>query len=182
MKNIFIVALFCFSQWVFAIDIVPCSEKWVPIKMPGFSGSTKSSLLKKVQIAKLINPSNDQVSTYDKSFEMGKYRFVRNGNQWDIYRKNDEGKYEAKKISGQFLIDTDQNIYAEAMSTGELTIRKVTAGLENEIKVFFTPEKIAIKNMKNNTNLFEYKNCKTNEKSQNNEQSKTKTPTSQIGK
>ena len=146
MKNIFILAfLFC-GQFVSAAKNSQCTDKWVPIKIKRFSGFTEASLSKEVQIAKLVTPSPDQQSTYEKSFEMGKYRFVRNDKNWDIYRKNEKGGFELKRRSGQFSIDTDQNIYAQVMPTGEINIRKTTVGYGNEFNVFFTPTEISLKN------------------------------------
>jgi hypothetical protein len=161
MKNIFILAFLFFgiSQNLVA-ETANCTKEAVPLKMKNFSGYTENELKIEKQVAKLTAPSADQESTFDKSFEIGKYRFVRNSDRWDIYRKNNDGKFELKKVTGKFLVDADQSIWATLREDGTINIHRNVVGdqYQNEFNVRFTKKQISIKSLQGKELLI-YNNC-----------------------
>ncbi len=176
MKNIFILTYLFFgiSQNLSA-QAVNCTKKAVPLRLKNFSGYTEGELSIEKQVAQLITPSADQESSFDKSFEIGKYRFVRNADHWDIYRKNNDGKFELKKLSGKFLVDSDQSIWATLREDGTINIHRNVAGdqYQNEFNVKFSKKEISITDLKANKILV-YANC--------NSQSATSKPISPVQK
>jgi hypothetical protein len=160
MKKIFILTLFVSFQ-VYAEDQVNCSSKTVPIKMAGFSGYGEE-LKKTKQIAQLVNPASDQPSSFEKSFEIGKYRFVKIEKGWDIYRKNENGQFQKKNITGKFQVDADQKIWATVRADGSINIHRNVAGedYQKEFNVFFNKKEVSIVDSQKNA-LLSYKNCNT---------------------
>jgi hypothetical protein len=160
MKNIFIVA-FLFSGLVRAETVVQCAKESVAVPLIGFTGFGTAAN-KDNKIAKLISPNQDQDSTFDKSFEIGIYRFVRNEKKWDIYRKDKiTGKYEFKnKMPNTFLIDADQSIWVNVRADGMLNIRRVSGDseLQKEVNVIFSKKEITVQDL-NRQALFRYVNC-----------------------
>ena len=126
---------------------------------PGFSGYGEQ-LKKTKQVAQLVTPSSEQASTFEKSFEIGKYRFVRNDQVWDIYRKNENGEFEKKDIKGKFQVDADQKIWATVRSDGSINIHRNISGDEyqKEMNVFFTKKEVYILDADKNK-IFSYENC-----------------------
>lgn len=159
MKKLYFLILMAFSLNLFSQEQVNCSSKSVAVKMAGFSGYGEE-LKKTKQIAQLVNPASDQASTFEKSFEIGKYRFVRNDKTWDIYRKNDDGQFEKKSITGKFQVDADQKIWATVRADGSINIHRNVSGDEyqKEFNVFFNKKEVTIVDSQQNT-LLSYKNC-----------------------
>jgi hypothetical protein len=164
MKNL-IIPILLFSINALAVQRRACSEKTVQIKMPGFSGYGEE-LKKTKQIAQLVRPSKEQISSFDKSFEIGKYRFVRNDQAWDIYRKNEMGEYEKKVVQGKFQVDADQKIWATVRSDGSINIHRNVSGddYQKEMNIFFTNKEIYILDS-NRNKLFSYENCEPSKQS-----------------
>ena len=159
MKRIFFLIVAICSLHAYSQQQVNCSPKSVAVKMAGFSGYG-AELKKTKQIAQLVNPASDQPSTFEKSFEIGKYRFVKIEKGWDIYRKNENGQFEKKNISGKFLVDADQKIWATVRADGSINIHRNISGDEyqKEINVFFNKKEVNIVDSQQNT-LLSYKNC-----------------------
>lgn len=158
--KIYTALVLFYSLHGFATPKSDCSSKNVSIKLPGFSGYGEE--LKKVkQIAQIITPTSDQPSTFEKSFEIGKYRFVRNDQTWDIYRKNENGEFEKKDIKGKFQVDADQKIWATVRSDGSINIHRNISGDEyqKEMNVFFTKKEVYILDADKNK-IFSYENCR----------------------
>lgn len=159
MKKLYFLILLALSQNLFSQEQVNCSTKPVAIKMAGFSGYGKE-LKKTKQIAQLVNPASDQPSSFEKSFEIGKYRFVRNDKTWDVYRKNENGQFEKKNITGKFQVDADQKIWATVRADGSINIHRNVAGddYQKEFNVFFNKKEISIVDSQQNA-MLSYKNC-----------------------
>lgn len=159
MKKLYFLVLMAFSINLFSQEQVNCSSKPVAVKMAGFSGYG-AELKKTKQIAQLVNPASDQTSTFEKSFEIGKYRFVRNDKTWDIYRKNENGQFDKKNISGKFQVDADQKIWATVRADGSINIHRNVSGDEyqKEFNVFFNKKEVKIVDSEQKT-ILSYKNC-----------------------
>ncbi len=169
MKNIFIVAFLFYGLAVFSaetadIKTIPCTKNSVPIRMKNFWGMSKKETEFEKQVAELVNPSSGQISSYDKSFEIGKFRFVRNKYSWDIYRKNDNDDQLTLiprteiHYREQFAVNTAKNIWVTIKPNGVIHVRRNVVGLENEFEVHYTSTNITLKNSENK-DFLRYMNC-----------------------
>ncbi len=127
MKNQIIVAvLFCISAtFVQAQNSKNCSDP-IDLKTKGFLGFGKEAEKEKT-IARFLEQKISDTSTYNKSFEIGKYQFVKTKTDWEIYRKNDSGKYELRTdLKFPIKVFADHPIYVSQRPNSILEVRRNT--------------------------------------------------------
>lgn len=106
----------------FAVEMMNCSTSDIEIKAAGFLGLGEKA--KKIKtIGKLTTQTNDN-SSYERSFEIGRYRFVKEKNDFITYRKNDAGTYEQKDNNKPIRVLNDHSIYVSHREGNTLVIRR----------------------------------------------------------
>lgn len=114
-----------FVQSGFAADTISCSNKKIDIKAKGFTGFGAEA--KKTKTIGYLSLDNSPDAIYQRSFEIGRYRFSREGSEWSIYRKNDDGVFELRKdVHFPVKISADQPLYVSQRDKNVLELRRNT--------------------------------------------------------
>ena len=127
MKNQIIVAVLFLVSATFtqAQNSKNCSDP-IDLKTKGFLGFGKEAEKEKT-IARFLEQKISDTSTYSKSFEIGKYQFVKTKTDWEIYRKNDSGKYELRSdLKFPIKVFADHPIYVSQRPNSILEVRRNT--------------------------------------------------------
>lgn len=108
-----------------ATEFYSCSGRNVEIKSAGFYGYNAEA--KKIKSVGRFSVATSDASNYQRSFEIGAYRFAKEGEQWAIYRKNDQGRYELRReLKFPVKVSVDQPIYVSQRSKTVLEVRRNT--------------------------------------------------------
>lgn len=149
----------------FAVEIKPCEEKDkdIAIKVVGFTGTSQKSKTEVQTIGKLTTRTSDN-SNYERSYEIGEYRFVKENDKFITYRKDQTGSYAVFHLQGQVRVSNNPSIDVSKQKDGNLIIRRsADEGQAQEIRIIFGREEMLVKHEKQGRNLeiFKYILCPT---------------------
>ena len=147
-----------------AAENIDCNQKTIEIKAAGFSGFGAEA--KKLKAVGRLAKSNLAESAYERTFEIGRYRFERANEKWSVYRKNDQGIFEPRPdIAFPVKVSVDQPLYVSQRDINVLELRRNTDDVNStSMTIVFSPEKIEVKNSAGKP-VLTYRACSTAEKS-----------------
>ena len=132
----------------FAVETLSCSTKDIEIKAAGFLGLGAET--QKVKPIGRLTTRTSETSIYERSFEIGAYRFVKDISGFVTYRKNDAGAYEQKDIKGQVKVSNDHPIYVNNREGNTLVVRRTgDSKNQQEMIIVFGQNQISVKINKN---------------------------------
>lgn len=161
MKNLKLIALLLIlTNTAFAIEKHNCTDKKIEVKAKGFMGYGAEA--QKEKSIGRISSTTSAASTYQRSFETGRYRFVKESDAWAIYRKNDQDVYELRKdIKFPVKVSIDQPIYVSQRDKNVLEIRRNTDDKNStSMTVVFGPAQMNVKD-RDGKEILSYSLCPT---------------------
>lgn len=155
-----IILMLAIGYRVFAADSYNCSDKNIEIKAKGFTGYGAQA--QKIKTVGRLSPTTSEASTYQRSFEIGFYRFVKEADVWAVYRKNDQGVYLLKReIQFPVKVSIDQPIYVSKRDKNVLEVRRNTDDKNSTfMTIVFGREKMNVNDSEGNSILL-YNLCPT---------------------
>lgn len=149
----------------FAVEIKPCEDKGkdIAIKVAGFVGTSQKSKAEVQTIGKLTTRTSDN-SNYERSYEIGEYRFVKENDKFITYRKDQTGNYAVFHMQGQVRVSNNPSIDVSKQKDGSLIIRRsADAGQAQEIRIIFGHKEMLVKHERQGqvSDIFKYTLCPT---------------------
>lgn len=139
-----ILFLLILTQNAFAVDSLSCSTDDIEIKATGFLGLGQEAKIEKT-IGKLTTRTNE-TSIYERSFEIGAYRFVKEKDGFITYRKNEAGAYAQLDIKGQVKVSNDHPIFVSNREGNTLIIRRLGDDKnKQEMIIIFDKNQMSVK-------------------------------------
>lgn len=144
-KLLFILVVCSFAT-AGAAETINCTEKTVEIKAAGFSGFGAEA--KKLKTVGRLSKSTSVESVYERTFEIGRYRFERANDKWTVFRKNDQGVFEYRQDIGfPVKVSVDQPLYVSQRDKNVLEVRRNTDDVNStSMTIVFGGEKIEVRN------------------------------------
>lgn len=158
-----IALLLILAKSVFAVETHNCSDKKIEVKAKGLIGYGAET--QKEKSIGRISSTTSETSTYQRSFETGLYRFVKESDTWAIYRKNDQDVYELRKdIHFPVKVSIDQPIYVSQRDKNVLEVRRNTDDkYSTSVTVVFGREKMNVKD-RDGKEILSYSLCSASSK------------------
>ena len=165
----------------FAVEIKPCEDKGkdIAIKVAGFVGTSQKSKAEVQTIGKLTTRTSDK-SNYERSYEIGEYRFVKENDKFITYRKDQMGNYVVFHMQEQVRVSNNPSIDVSKQKDGNLIIRRsADEGQAQEIRIIFGRKEMLVKHEKQGQvlEILKYTLCKTDSSA---ERPSKKTSTQEI--
>lgn len=93
------------------------------------------------KILEIVNPAEDQESTYQKAFDFGNFRFVRNkeaSRGWDVYERKSTTAawFKLSPTPERIRIYQNQNLWVKTFAKNQLLVMRIS-GDDQEAKDFY---------------------------------------------
>ena len=115
------------------------------------------------KILEIVNPDPKQESTYEKAFDFGNFRWVRNKEAtkgWDVYQRASPTSSWVKldPTPHEVRIDDKQNLYVKIFSKAQLTVlrKSATDSERKDFYIYTTTDKITIKGTRETSRAAHY--------------------------
>lgn len=131
----------------FAVETVSCTQSDIDIKVAGFLGLGEEAKKEKT-IGKLTTRTGENPS-YQRSFEIGEYRFIKENDKFITYRKDQTGNYAVFHLQDQVRVSNNPSIDVSKQKDGNLIIRRsADEGQAQEIRIIFGRKEMLVKHEK----------------------------------
>ncbi len=164
-RNLYFILIttfyFLFGQHSLGKEL-PCSaDEKIEIKASGFFGFGANA--KKEKVIGRLSSTTTPESVFERSFEIGRYRFIREASGWSIYRQDQNNNYVLRKdINFPVKVLTDHPIYVYRRDNNTLEVQRNIVDLEpTSVQILFTPKRIIIRESPTKE-ILNYQLCKAN--------------------
>lgn len=145
-QKLVLILILASSAAAGAFETVDCSEKIIEIKAAGFTGFGAEA--KKLKPVGRLAKATASEATHERSFEIGRYRFEKANDKWNVYRKSDQGLFEFRQdISFPVKVSVDQPLYVSQRDKNVLEVRRNADDVNStSMTISFGSKKIEVKN------------------------------------